>query len=563
MRYIDRNKLGAILLEMGRIDRKQLECATRLRNERKEPLGKILVDEGIVSEEEIMEILAYQLGIPHVDMERYYIEPGIIEIVPEGLARKYNVIPIQRYKDVLVLAMSDPTNIYAIDEVKLISDMQIQPAIASRREIITAIEVYYGKQTAEKAVKEYTAEGTTESLSETENELLDQVSNAPVVRLVNSILEQAVVNGASDIHIEPGLNELRVRFRIDGQLQERLTFSMQTHGSIVARVKIMSQLNIAERRLPQDGRIELETEDKFLDLRVSVLPTVYGEKVVIRVLDRDSFLMSREQLGLNKQNRKLFDKLLEFPHGIILVTGPTGSGKTTTLYAALRELNKDEVNIITLEDPVEYKLEGINQTQINPKAGLTFATGLRSVLRQDPNIIMVGEIRDEETASLAVRAAITGHLVLSTMHTNDAASSVIRLMDMGIEPYLAASSIRGVISQRLVRKVCPKCITKYKAKDKQLKILGYPSESTAEIYMGEGCSRCFMTGYKGRTAVHEIMLVTEKHKRLISQRVSSDRLDDISRQEGMMSLRESCKELVLKGATTVEEMARVVYSITD
>lgn len=557
--YKSRKRLGSILLDIGRISREQLEYALKLQKDRGDKLGKILVDEGIISEAEVIEILEYQLGIPHVMLDKYYIDPGIVNIVPEGLARKYCLIPIQKHSNVLVVAMKDPLNIYAIDEVKLVSDLDIQPAIASEDDINSAIEMYYGKQVAEKAVEEFTREHKIESLIENEKQLLEQVNNAPVVRLVNSIIEQAVVNRASDIHIEPGSSKLRVRFRIDGQLQEMMNVSMQTHGPVAARIKIMSQLNIAERRIPQDGRVDLGMGGKHLDLRVSVLPTVYGEKIVIRVLDRGRFLLSSEQLGLSRENERMFNELLKLPHGIVLVTGPTGSGKTTTLYAALRELNKPSVNIITLEDPVEYKLEGINQMQINPRAGLTFAVGLRSVLRQDPNIIMVGEIRDEETANLAVRAAITGHLVFSTLHTNDAASSVVRLIDMGVEPYLAASSIRGVISQRLIRKICPGCKAGYKATQQGLDILGYPSDSKVEVYKGKGCGSCHKTGYRGRIAVHEIMLITEKHRELIGQRVSSDKLKKVSCKAGMTSLRESCSDLVLKGITTIDEMSKVVY----
>jgi len=557
----NRKRLGSILLDIGRINQEQLEYALELQKERGDRLGKILVDEGIISEAEVIEILAYQLDIPHVLLDRYNIDPGIVSIVPEALARKYNIIPYQRHNDVLGLAMGDPMNVFAIDEVKLVTGMEIQPAIAAGGDICSAIEMYYGKQTAEKAVEDFTKEHKVQYPVGMERELREQIDNAPVVRLVNSIIEQAVVNRASDIHIEPGSSKLKVRFRIDGELQEMMSFSMKTHGSVVARVKIMSQLNIAERRIPQDGRVELKAGGKNLDLRVSVLPTVYGEKTAIRILDRGSFLMSWKQLGLNQEDASKFDRLIRFPHGIILVTGPTGSGKTTTLYAALRKLNNTAVNIITLEDPVEYRMEGINQMQINPKAGLTFAKGLRSVLRQDPNIIMVGEIRDEETANLAVRAAITGHLVLSTLHTNDAASSVIRLIDMGVEPYLVASSVRGVISQRLVRKICPDCKTGYKATQEELGILGYPQESEiVEIYKGQGCSSCHRTGYRGRTAVNEIMTVNEKHRELISQRAPSGKLDKVSRKAGMTGLRDNCARLVIKGITSIEEMTGAVYT---
>lgn len=555
----NRRKLGDILVDAGKITQEQLEYSLELQKKRGDKLGKILVDEGIITEDEIIQVLEYQLGIPHVILEKYYIDPEVAKIIPESLARRYNVIPIKKYKDMLTVAMSDPMNIFAIDEIKMATGLDIQPAIASEEDIRSAIEYYYGKQTAEKAIEDFKKEYRIENNIELDRELLDQVNNAPVVRLVNSIIEQAVVNRASDIHIEPGDKKLRIRFRIDGELQEVMSTPMHTHGAVVARIKIMSNLNIAERRLPQDGRVEMDVAGKNLDLRISVLPTVYGEKVVIRLLDRGNFLMNKKQLGFTEDNIDKYNALIKAPYGIILVTGPTGSGKTTTLYTALRELNDASVNIITLEDPVEYRLEGINQVQINSKAGLTFANGLRSILRQDPNIIMVGEIRDEETANLAVRAAITGHLVLSTMHTNDAASSVVRLVDMGVEPYLVASSVMGVISQRLVRKVCLDCKEEYRASEEELRILGIEPGENIIIYKGKGCNSCNGTGYKGRTAIHEIMMVTRKHRNLINERVSSDKLAQLSVDLGMKTLRDNCIELVLKGITTVEEMVKVVY----
>ncbi|HHW03488.1 MAG TPA: type II secretion system ATPase GspE [Thermoanaerobacterales bacterium] len=556
----NRKKLGDILVESGKITKDQLEYAIELQKKRGDKLGKILVDEGMVSEDDIMEILEYQLGVPHVKLDKYIIDPEVARTVPETIARKYNIIPIKRTDKLLTVAMSDPMNIFAIDEIKLASGLEVQPAIASEDDIKAAIEFYYGKQTVEKAIEDFKKEYKVENNATLEKELMEQVNNAPVVRLVNSIIEQAVVSRASDIHIEPGERKLRIRFRIDGELHEIMSTSMQTHGAVVARIKIMSNLNIAERRLPQDGRIEIEVAGKSLDLRISVLPTVYGEKVVIRILDRSSFLMSKRQLGFNEDSIQKYEHLLHMPYGIILVTGPTGSGKTTTLYAALRELNSPSVNIITLEDPVEYRLEGINQIQINPKIGLTFASGLRAILRQDPNIIMVGEIRDEETANLAVRAAITGHLVLSTLHTNDAASSVVRLLDMGVEPYLASAAMAGVIAQRLVRKICPECKTKYLASEQELKILGFEPGTELELYKGRGCSSCNGTGYWGRTAVNEIMLITRKHRELITQRQSSDKLIEVSREQGMQTLKENCIERVIAGITTLEEMLRVVYT---
>lgn len=395
--------------------------------------------------------------------------------------------------------------------------------------------------------------------SKTDREIFEEINNAPVVRFVNSIIEQAVAKKASDIHIEPGETDIRIRFRMDGELQEVMNTSMDIHRAVVTRIKIMSNLNIAESRIPQDGRMEIKIGSKNLDFRVSTLTTAYGEKVVMRILDRDSFLMPRKQLGFTEEDLKEFNRILKVPYGMILVTGPTGSGKTTTLYAALKELNSAAVNIITIEDPVEYRLEGINQVQINPRAGLTFASGLRSILRQDPNIIMVGEIRDEDTANLAVRAAITGHLVLSTLHTNDAAGAVVRLVDMGVEPYMVASSVVAVISQRLVRKICPKCKTSYTASEEEFELLGIQPGKKLELYRGKGCSICNGTGYKGRTGVYEIMRVTRKHKDLINQKVSSDRLAKASVKLGMTILRDNCVRLVVRGVTSTEEMIKAIY----
>lgn len=555
----NRKKLGDILVESGKISNEQLSYALELQKKRGDKLGKVLVDEGIITEDEIIEVLEYQLGIPHVHLRKYSVDPKAVSLVPESLARRHCLIPVKKDKRILIVAMSDPLNIFALDEVRLASGLEVQPVIASEEDIKRVIEYFYGKQTAEKAVEEFKKEYNSGNNLEFDQELLEQINNAPVVRLVNLIIEQAVVNRASDIHIEPSEEKLRIRLRIDGQLQEIMSTSMNTHGAVVTRIKIMSNLNIAERRVPQDGRVEMKAAGKILDLRISTLPTVYGEKVVIRVLDRSSFLMTKRQLGFNEGNMKIFDSLLRVPYGMILVTGPTGSGKTTTLYAALRELNRTAVNIITLEDPVEYRLEGINQVQINPKAGLTFASGLRSILRQDPDIIMVGEIRDEETANLAVRAAITGHLVLSTMHTNDAASAAVRLVDMGVEPYLVASSIVGVISQRLVRKICPECKVPHTASDEAMKILGVETGEPLTIYRGKGCNNCNGTGYRGRTAVFEIMEITKRHKELINQRVSSDRLAELSVAMGMKTLRDSCADLVIRGVTSLEEVIKAVY----
>lgn len=381
----------------------------------------------------------------------------------------------------------------------------------------------------------------------------------PAVRFVNSIIEQAIKNRASDIHIEPTEKDLRIRFRIDGQLTEAMRTIKSTHAPVVTRVKIMANMNIAERRLPQDGRFDFTTGGKNIDIRVSSLPTVFGEKLVLRLLDKENFIMTKEQLGFEEEDLVLFDKLIKRPNGIVLLTGPTGSGKTTTLYAMLRELNKPNVNIITVEDPVEYSLEGINQVQVNEKAGLTFATALRSILRQDPDIIMIGEIRDTETAEIAIRSAITGHLVLSTLHTNDAAGAVTRLIDMGIEPYLVSSSVVGVIAQRLARKICDNCRISYKASKGEKELLGISENEDITLYKGRGCPVCNKTGYRGRIPIYEIMTVTSDIRELINAKVSSDVIGAQAVKNGMKTLRESAKRLVLQGKTTIDEMIRLTY----
>ena len=397
-----RKRLGDILVDSGLITKEKLKEALMLQKISGKKLGEVLTDEEIISEEQIIEVLEFQLGIPHMVLEKHYIDPEIPRLINENLARRYILIPVKREKNRLTVAMTDPLNIFAIDDVKIATGLDVDAAISTKKDILRAIDEYYGKQHAEKAIEDFKKQYDVQDISDFDEELLDEINNAPVVRLVNSIIKQAVKSNASDIHIEPFEDRLRVRFRIDGDLQEIMNPSKTTHSAIVTRIKIMGNMNIAEKRVPQDGRIEIIIDDKDIDLRISVLPTVYGEKVVIRLLDRSNFLMSRTDLGFTKENEKLFESIIRNPNGIILVTGPTGSGKTTTLYTILRELNQINKNIITVEDPVEYRLPGVSQVPVNIKAGLTFANALRSILRQDPDIIMIGEIRDAETAQIAV-----------------------------------------------------------------------------------------------------------------------------------------------------------------
>lgn len=554
-----RKRLGDLLIDSGLITNDQLNEALKIQGSSGEKLGKILTNSGIVTEKQIIEVLEFQLGIPHMNLEKYYIDPEIPNLITEDLARRHILIPVSRKENKLLVAMADPLNIFAIDDVKIFTGLDVEPIISTQKDIYNAIDEYYGKQNAEKAIEDFKKQYKVDNIENIDEEILDEINNAPVVRLVNSIIKQAVKSKASDIHIEPFEDKVRVRFRIDGNLQEIMTPAKSTHSAIITRIKIMGKMDIAEKRLPQDGRVETNIDGREIDLRISILPTVYGEKIVIRLLDRSSFLMTRSQLGFANYNLELLDNIMKNPNGIILVTGPTGSGKTTTLYTLLKELNKIDKNIITVEDPVEYRLNGINQVQVNIKAGLTFANALRSILRQDPDIIMIGEIRDAETAKIAVRAAITGHLVLSTMHTNDTAATVSRLVDMGIEPYLVSSSVVGVIAQRLVRKICSDCKEKYISTEAEREILKLNHD--IELYRGKGCIHCNNTGYKGRTSIHEIMPIGKELRMQIDSRGSIDTLRETAIRNGTRNLKDNCKELVKNGVTTIEELLRVTYTL--
>ena len=553
-------KLGELLLYSNKITKEQLKNALEEQKATGKKLGEVLVNAGYVTDNDIMEVLEFQLGIPHVDLENYLIQPEIVLEIPENIARRYDLIAIDKKNNYLIVAMADPLNFFAIDDMKIFTKFEIQPVIAPREIILKNIDKFYRKESTEKMLKEFKDSYEVDSGDKLEEDELLEVASAPIVKLINSIIEQAVDMRASDIHIEPYAEDIRVRFRIDGDLHEIMKLSSSSLSAIVTRIKIIGKMNIAEKRIPQDGRVETKINGKEIDIRISTIPTVYGEKIVLRLLDRSNFMFSKSELGFNERNLKAFDKILTQPYGIILVTGPTGSGKTTTLYATLKELNEIEKNIITVEDPVEYKLDGINQVQVNPKAGLTFASGLRSILRQDPDIIMVGEIRDSETAEIAVRAAITGHLVLSTLHTNDSASSVVRLIDMGIEPYLVSSAVIGVISQRLVKELCPNCKIPYEASYSEKSLLGLDTNENITLYRPKGCNKC-NNGYKGRRAVHEVMIVNESIRQLIDNGASIDELRIAAEKQGMISLLEDSVNLALNGRTTVEEVLRAGYTL--
>ncbi|MFZ7133857.1 MAG: GspE/PulE family protein [Eubacteriales bacterium] len=555
-------RIGDLLLENNKITQEQLSKAIALQPIVKKKIGEILTDEGFIEEEDIIDILKKQLGIQRVHFENIYVDKDAVKSIPYILAKKHITVPL--YYDSnnnLIVAINDPLDLIALDNLKLVTKKNIIPYIATKREIIDLIERFYNSDDAAKAVEEFNRSQSIPKSQEEEN--LDQISNAPVVRLVNNIIETGVRERASDLHIEPYEDRIRVRMRVDGILLEMMKLDIRTHNAIVSRIKILSELNIAERRLPQDGAILMKIDHRDIDFRVSILPTIYGEKVVIRILDQSQFKLNMDQLGFTSHELKTVQDFIHAPYGIILVSGPTGSGKTTTLYTLIRELNKIKHNIVTVEDPVELKLDGINQVQVNPKAGLNFVSGLRSILRQDPDIIMVGEIRDAETAEIAIRASITGHLVLSTIHTNDAASTVTRLLDMGIPSYLVSTSLYGVISQRLVRTLCPRCKTKYLMNKEEKLLLGIPMERELYLYKARGCSRCNGTGYRGRIGVHEVLKVTKNIRESISKGCSYDELMEKALEAGTISLLDNAKTLILGGITTIEETLSIAFIVSE
>ena len=564
-----RKRIGEILVELGYLTQEQLNKALEVvqatkssRDHSRELIGKVLINMGLINEEQLAQAIARQWNIPFVDLSNTDLSLEIARIVPEDVCRRYKLIPVGKEGERLFIAMADPLDVYAIDHVRLITGFIVEPKVATESSIQAAIDKIFG---VEKSVKEALeqiedlpgAKVPTEEEIAVE-ELREIADQAPIVRLVNLIITQAVRERATDIHIEPRKSDIAVRYRVDGLLHNARLVPKHLHPAITSRIKIISGMNIAERRIPQDGRIPLNVDGKEIDLRVSTLPTIFGEKIVMRILDKSSTLLSLSQLGFQHEAQMVFERIINQPYGMILITGPTGSGKTTTLYAVLRQLNSPEKNLITVEDPVEYQLTGVNQVQINPKANLTFANSLRSILRQDPDIIMVGEIRDSETAEIAINAALTGHLVLSTLHTNDAPSAITRLVDMGIEPFLIASSLIGVTAQRLVRKICPYCKIEYTPHIDSLSFLDLEIPKNVKLYRGHGCDKCQGKGYMGRTALQEVMVVDESIKTLILERASSSMIKEQARKNGMRTLLEDGWAKALEGITTVEEVLRVV-----
>ncbi len=558
---MNKKRLGDLLIEEGVINEEQLKYALGKQREVGKKLGAVLIELGLVDEIEIYHALEAQFGIPFIDINNINIDPKVPKLITENLARLHIAIPISLNNGVLTVAMNDPLDMIAIDDISFATGMEIKVVIAPTTDILRAIQRFYDQtEKAEKAAREYTSSVDFDFEEEEQGES-EAVTNSPMVRLVNTIIQQAIRSKTSDIHIEPFEDRVRIRFRIDGTLIEKMTTPKNTHGGIVTRIKIMGRMNISEKRIPQDGRVETIIDGRQVDMRISVLPTVYGEKVVIRLLDKGNMAIEKEQLGFSRVNLERLEKILSVPEGIILVTGPTGSGKSTTLYAVLKDFNKIDTNIITVEDPVEYRMDGVNQVQVNNKAGLTFSSGLRSILRQDPDIVMVGEIRDAETAQIAIRASITGHIVLSTLHTNDTASTLFRLVDMGIENYLVATATVGIVAQRLVKRVCTKCAQKYQANADELSVLGFKPEQKLMLLKGKGCNSCNHSGYSGRIAVHEVMIVDKELQELMFAGANSEEIKDKAVEGGMLTLRDSCRELVLRGVTTVEELLRIAYSI--
>ncbi len=558
-----KKKLGNILVENGKISEVQLMQALDKQKNTKKKLGEVLIEEGLITEEEIFEVLRLQLGFNRVYLDGMVIDEEVIKKVPLAIAKKYTLIPFELNGYVLSVAMEDPLNFFAADDVRITSGCEVQIFLATKSEINKAIDKYYSGQNVAKAAEELSKQNEM-SAEEKEKQMKEamaeeEINNAPIVKLVDSILKDAIKARTSDIHIEPFDNYVKIRYRIDGQLHEKQRLSKDSLASLVTRIKILSNLNIAEKRIPQDGRIKMKSDNKEIDMRVSVLPTIYGEKIVIRILNTNNFNITKEQLGMDPDDLEKLDRIIQAPYGIILATGPTGSGKSTTLYSILKELNRDDVNIVTVEDPVEYMLEGVNQVNVNAKAGLTFASGLRSILRQDPDIVMIGEIRDSETAEIAIRAAITGHVVLSTIHTNDAPSTVVRLMDMGIQSYLVGSSVVGIIAQRLVRRICPHCAEEYTASDYEKRILGVDPSEDIKLYRGVGCLKCDETGYSGRLGVYEILEVTKEIRDLITKKADVEEIKQAAIRNGMKTIRKACENLVLNGRTTIDELIRTAF----
>lgn len=565
-------EIGAMLVDEGFITPRQLEKAKAQAEKQNEDLQRVLVTMGFVTNKDIVESLGKAMNVAFVDLDTAHLDPELVKSVPEHLAKRYSVIPVEQRDNKLTLAMVDPLNVLAIDDIRLITGFDIVPMIATEEAVNKCISTMFGTTdmvAVDDAVKDlaetdFGGMEVEDDIEENEiaiDKLKELVDEAPIVRVVNLIISQAINDHASDIHIEPEAKNVKVRYRVDGVLHDVMNPPKHIQAPMVSRIKIMSSMDIAERRIPQDGKIHLRHDGREFDLRVSTVPCVHGEKVVMRILDRGSVMLGLNKLGFSDINQRMFEDIVDKPYGMILVTGPTGSGKSTTLYSCLNRLNTGLTNIMTIEDPVEYQLPGINQVQVNTKADLTFASALRAFLRQDPDIIMVGEIRDEETAKIAVEAALTGHLVLSTLHTNDAAGAVSRLIEMGVEPFLVASSVIGILAQRLARTICPNCKEPFEPSPEAVRRFGLSmySDSQLNFYKGRGCDNCKMTGYKGRTGIHEILTITDRLRALILHRSSTAEIKQAAIEEGMRTMQDDGLSKIISGKTSMEECLRVVF----
>ncbi|MHB9036121.1 MAG: type II secretion system ATPase GspE [Armatimonadota bacterium] len=568
--------IGEIFLRLGIVSRQQLDQALDKQKllKRQDSLGDVLVSMGLISERDRVRALGEQWGVPFVDVTELEVDGTVVKLVAQSVARKLKVLPIARKNGKLSLAMKNPLDIFAIDEIRMMTGADVEPAIAPEEDIINAIgRLYRAGVNASEQINDVIREFDSADIDFTSSErgddedisieqLRELSEEAPVIKLANLIISRGVSDGASDIHIEPGKDGVRIRLRVDGLLHEVMQVPKKVQASLTSRFKIMAEMDIATKRTPQDGRISAMIEGRQFDFRVSTLPSVFGEKIVLRILDKSSISIGLHKLGLLPETLERFESLISRTYGIILVTGPTGSGKSTTLYSVLSKLNSGEKNILTIEDPVEYEVAGLTQVQINTRAGLTFASGLRTMLRQDPDIAMVGEIRDAETATIATEAALTGHLVLSTLHTNDAPGALTRMVDMGIEPFLIASSVIGVLAQRLVRVVCPKCKEQYQPPRDAIRRLGIDVDGDTRVtfYRGKGCDHCRGNGYKGRLGVYELMLINDRVRDLVLQKSSSHLIREAAVETGMKSLKDDAIAKILLGQTTLEECLRVIYA---
>ncbi len=557
-------RLGDLLVSSGIITEEQLNEALKIQKEsdKKQRLGTVLIEHKFITENQLIETLQMQLGVDFIDLNNTSIPPEMASIIPKNIAKKHMVIPIKVSGSDLYLAMVDPLNFITIEEVQAATRKRVIPVIAATAAMERAVLNLYSNEGAARAIDEMrrdnVGDASIEQSGDAVSYLEEDANSAPTIRLVNSIIERAITEQASDIHIEPRENQVMVRMRIDGMMRDILEVPKDLQGSVISRMKIMCNMDISQHRIPQDGRCNVRVRQQDIDLRVSTLPTIYGEKTVLRLLRKTGGTLTMEGIGLRDRNMELFQGLIHNnSEGVILIVGPTGSGKSSTMYTMVRELNTPEVNLITLEDPVEYNISGVNQVQINDKAGLTFANTLRAVLRQDPDIVGVGEIRDQETADIALRAAMTGHLVLSTIHTNDAKSSIDRLLGIGVEPYLIAGAVKGIISQRLVRRICPHCKTPYKPDENELSLLHLEEDEEFKFYKGEGCAECFYTGYRGRIAVFEILVLNSDMRHAI-QKNDMVALEEAISKSDFRPILVNCKELVLDGVTTAKEVSRAI-----